>query len=187
LGFARAINMIEYPWYGVVTGDAIEQGDILRRCVVYLPPTDLAVSSSVPDGATAEFRRVEQDLIVLSHTCDLVQGREKVSDALLCGLWPCDAIGGHLAEPQGKEDARRGNLPAFHMLARCVIPGYESDVAVVAFRRVYSLPVDYVREFAASAGNRVRLLPPYREHLAQAFARFFMRVGLPVDIPPFKS
>jgi hypothetical protein len=31
----------------------------------------------------------------------------------------------------------------------------------------------------------VRLLPPYREHLAQAFARFFIRVGLPVDVPPF--
>ena len=28
---------------------------------------------------------------------------------------------------------------------------------------------------------------PYREHLAQAFARYFMRVGLPVDIPAFKS
>jgi hypothetical protein len=29
------------------------------------------------------------------------------------------------------------------------------------------------------------LLPPYREHLSQAFARFFMRVGLPVEVPPF--
>jgi hypothetical protein len=28
-----------------------------------------------------------------------------------------------------------------------------------------------------------RLLPPYREHLSQSFARYFMRVGLPVDIP----
>ena len=41
-----------------------------------------------------------------------------------------------------------------------------------------------VRELAASQGPRLRLNPPYREHLAQAFARFFMRVGLPVDIPP---
>jgi len=24
--------------------------------------------------------------------------------------------------------------------------------------------------------------PPYREHLSQAFARFFMRVGLPIPI-----
>ncbi len=29
---------------------------------------------------------------------------------------------------------------------------------------------------------RLRLLPPYREHLSQAFARFFMRVGLPVAV-----
>jgi len=34
--------------------------------------------------------------------------------------------------------------------------------------------------------NRLRLLPPDREHLAQAFARFFMRAGLPIDIPEFK-
>jgi hypothetical protein len=35
--------------------------------------------------------------------------------------------------------------------------------------------------------TRLRLLPPYREHLSQSFARFFMRVGLPVDIPSFTS
>ena len=34
------------------------------------------------------------------------------------------------------------------------------------------------------ATPRLRLLAPYREYLSQAFARFFMRVGLPqpVDI-----
>jgi hypothetical protein len=37
----------------------------------------------------------------------------------------------------------------------------------------------------AKAAKRLRLLPPYREHLSQSFARFFMRVGLPIDIPPF--
>jgi|GEM_PF-2963531 hypothetical protein len=30
--------------------------------------------------------------------------------------------------------------------------------------------------------NVTRLLPPYREHLSQAFDHFFMRVGLPVPI-----
>ena len=33
-----------------------------------------------------------------------------------------------------------------------------------------------------SKSDRIRVLPPYREHLSQAFARFFMRVGLPQDI-----
>lgn len=30
--------------------------------------------------------------------------------------------------------------------------------------------------------EHLRLLPPYREHLSQAFARYFMRVGLPQDL-----
>jgi hypothetical protein len=32
----------------------------------------------------------------------------------------------------------------------------------------------------------LRLLPPYRKHLSQSFARFIMRVGLPIDIPSFR-
>ncbi|MBM4033230.1 MAG: hypothetical protein FJ291_15815 [Planctomycetes bacterium] len=60
------------------------------------------------------------------------------------------------------------------------------DYMLVSLRRVYSLSVPLVRRFAASIPARVRLCPPYREHLAQAFARFFMRVGLPVDIPDFR-
>jgi hypothetical protein len=83
------------------------------------------------------------------------------------------------------EDARRGQLPAFHVLAISDVAGFEREVRVVDFRRVYSLPVAFVRKRAAMA-KRLRVLPPYREHLSQSFARYFMRVGLPVDIPPFK-
>lgn len=36
-------------------------------------------------------------------------------------------------------------------------------------------------------GDGLRLHPPYREHLSQAFARFFLRVGLAGDIPPLTS
>ena len=60
------------------------------------------------------------------------------------------------------------------------------ELRVVDFRRVYSLPLTFVCQVAARTGQRLRLLPPYREHLSQAFARDFMRVGLPQDIPPFR-
>lgn len=83
------------------------------------------------------------------------------------------------------EDARRGNLPGFHVLAACDLSGLQREVRVVDFRRVYSLPVAFVRKKAFDDGPRLRLLPPYREHLSQSFARFFMRVGLPTDVPPF--
>jgi hypothetical protein len=72
------------------------------------------------------------------------------------------------------------------MLAACELPGLERGVRVVDFRQLFSLPLAFVRKRAALAGPRLRLLPPYREHLAQAFARYFMRVGLPIDIPPFR-
>jgi hypothetical protein len=43
--------------------------------------------------------------------------------------------------------------------------------------------------FVAQPGNRrrLRLTSPYKEHFAQAFARFYMRVGLPHDAGSFES
>lgn len=129
----------------------------------------------------------KRDLIVLSQTCDLIAGREKVSDVLFCAVWQrSELTEGHLATAKGMEDARRGNMPGFHVLAACTLPGTAREVQVVDFRRVYSLPLGFVRKRAVASGQRLRLLPPYREHLSQAFARFFMRVGLPVDVPAFK-
>jgi hypothetical protein len=52
------------------------------------------------------------------------------------------------------------------------IPGTEYDLVV-------TVPPDL--------GPRLRLRSPYREHLAQAFARYFMRVGLPHDARAFEK
>jgi len=68
----------------------------------------------------------------------------------------------------------------------CKINGFESEYLIVDFRSIFSVHFDFLVEFVKEKGDRIRLLSPYREHLSQAFARFFMRVGLPVDIPPFK-
>lgn len=50
---------------------------------------------------------------------------------------------------------------------------------------IYSLN-ELGEKFKSNKKDRLRLLLPYREHLAQSFARFFMRIGLPIDIPEFK-
>jgi hypothetical protein len=68
------------------------------------------------------------------------------------------------------------------MLAASDVPDLPMGVRIVDFGHIFSLPKIYVRQFATSLGPRLRLCPPYREHLSQAFARFFMRVGLPQDI-----
>jgi hypothetical protein len=172
-----------YPWYQCVSGDDLEQGDILDGCPVFLPPPDLAVDLS----AQANFRWEKRDVIVMSQSCDLVKGQKNIAEVLVCLVWNLSSYTtGHLSNPKGKEEARRGYLPSIHMLAECTLEGLKREVRIVDFRQIHSLPVPFCRELALRTGNRIRLLPPYREHLAQAFARFFMRVGLPVDIPPFR-
>jgi hypothetical protein len=169
-----------YPWYRMVSGDEIEQGDIFENCPVFSPPSTLTL-----DSLEAQFRWDERDVIVMSQTCDLVKNREKVTEVLLCAVWNrSELTTGHLATEKGMEEARRGSLPAYHVLNKCSLPNFNREYRIVDFRRVYSLPLGFLRSLALK-GGRIQLLPPYREHLSQAFARFFMRVGLPVDVPPF--
>lgn len=177
-----AMDSQAYPWYSLVQGADLAQGDLFDRCPVFAPPADLT-----EPWAEAAFACEERDVIVMTQTCDLVPGREKVTEVLLCAAWGRSELkSGHLATPRGLEDARRGNLPGYHLLAGCDVPGMEREIRIVDFRRVYSLPLAFLRGRAARSGDRLRLLPPYREHLSQAFARYFMRVGLPQDIPPFR-
>lgn len=176
----------QYPWYAVVSDDSLEQGDFFFSCQVVEPsaPVERRSAGSV-DEVGVEVK--EYDLLVLSQSCDLAQG--KLQTVLMCPHFPLDQFGEqeqHFNTKKGKEDIRRGNIPGLHMLQQCDLPEFTGPIRVVNFRQVLGLPFDYVSELARSGAPRLRLLPPYREHLAQAFARFIMRVGLPVDIPPFK-
>jgi hypothetical protein len=164
-----------YPWYAAVQGEGLEQGDLLRSCPVYRPTAEGAL------------RHENADVIVLSHSCDL--GHDKLEMVQVCPYWPLEMLAGRvpfLQNKRGKEELRRGNLPGYHLLNRCDLPGLEGDFLVVDFRALFGVHLDTSRGLARQQSPRLRLLPPYREHLAQAFARFFMRVGLPVDVPPFR-
>ena len=176
----REIGPDHYPWYQVVEGDGLEQGDIIHDCPVFFPPSDLVIQSH----SESTFNWENRDVIVLSQSCDL--RASKIEDVLLCAIWKkTELMEGHLSTNKGMEDARKGNLPPFYVLNSCDLPDFQIEHSVVDFRRVYSLPLPFTRQQVIKLGKRIRLLPPYREHLAQCFARFFMRVGLPVDIPKF--
>lgn len=174
----------EYPWFGVVDGDDIQQGDIFEKCPVFLPPEALVVTSE-GKPASVDFTWVERDLIVMSQSCDLEKDREKLDEIVFCAVWGrSEMTDPKMARVDALEDARKGRLPNIHLIAASTLQGFEREVRIVDFRRVYSLPVQYMRN-RAIISKRLRLLPPYREHLSQSFARFFMRVGLPIDIPSF--
>lgn len=163
-----------YPWYVLANGAQLEQGDLL---------SDRSIFREADDGS---FRRDTAAVVVLSHSCDLAN--DKLELVQVCPYWPLEMLSirvEHLRSRRGREDLRRGNLPGYHLLNRCSLPGFERDYLVVDFRSLFGTRLATVKALAAVQSPRLRLLPPYREHLAQSFARFFMRVGLPVDIPPF--
>lgn len=78
---------------------------------------------------------------------------------------------------------RRGDKPAYHLINE--EPSVDLPFSIVDFHRIYSAPKNYLLQLTKHQDPRIRLKPPYREHLSQAFARYFMRVGLPSDIRSF--
>jgi hypothetical protein len=122
----------------------------------------------------------------MSQSCDLVE--KKVKLVLLCPFWNLEDFGNKNSRYQtddGKEELRRGYTIGYHLLNKCKIEGFENDYLVVDFRSTYSLPMSFIMYFAKEQKTRKSLNSPYKEHLSQAYARFFMRVGLPSNIPAF--
>ena len=177
----------DYPWYALVEGSDLLQGDFLDQCPILIPPDDFQIPVlGEPTEIRVELRTY--DVIVMSQSCDLEQ--DKLDLVLVCPHWSLERLADEndfFKSSAGKEQLRRGNVPGYHLLAPCELSEAKRGIQVVDFRSVYSLPYKFVKSFATRRGKRLRLLPPYREHLSQAFARFFMRVGLPVDIPPFRK
>jgi len=179
-------NILNYPWYKIVHGDEIKQGDIIENCPVFYVPEELALDSTEIERQEFEIGFEERNVIVLSQTCDMVKNQESISDVLLCAIWlRTEITEGKMSKNENWENARKGRFPGFHVLNKCDLSSYKRDYRMVDFRRIYSLPLNWFRKKVSESGDRIRLLPPYREHLSQAFARFFMRVGLPVDIKSF--
>lgn len=173
----------EYPWYHIVQrSEPLLQGDFISSCPIVIPP------STIEEGRTVQADVREYHVIVMSQSCDLVE--KKIDLVLVCPTWLLKELGERsdfFRSTKGKEELRRGNVPGYHLLNRCEINGFRTeDYLAVDFRSVYGLPYQFIDSLAKKRERRLRLLPPYREHLSQAFARFFMRVGLPVDIPAFK-
>lgn len=178
---------MKYPWYETLSNsNEIRQGDFIPNCPILIPPSNLN-PESVQEGNEIDVSLKELNSIVVSQSCDLEN--EKVELVLVCPYVTLTEYFTYLpaSDQSGKgrkkriDELRKGNLPSYHLLNKD-LENNLPDYLVVDFRNVYSVNFDFLKNFTSGLPNRQRLLPPYREHLSQAFARFFMRVGLPNDI-----
>lgn len=171
-----------YPWYeSLQTGDeTLEQGDFVSNCSIVLPPTELY------EGQEIDITIQKRDVIILSQSCDLENG--KIDRVMVCPYFEIETYW-NLTGMQSKGKKRgmlkkltQSGLPGAHLLHP--LPNSQQPI-VVDFRNIYGIPFPYLQTYCASMA-RYRLLPPYKEHLSQAFARYFMRVGLPAGVPPYE-
>ncbi len=180
-------------WFQEVTADSsLTQGDIICDCPVMGWKSDISFESASLDELKAGRDAFSCDVIVMTQACDLENS--KVESVILC---PCTLLSDFRKDWEEMERARGQSTSnkAFGSLCKKISSGAmwnltllnhsgnKTDHRVVDFHEVYTIPKRFLEQFVAAHGTpRLRLLPPYREHLSQSFARFFMRVGLPVGI-----
>ncbi len=176
-------------WFEPVQGPDLLQGDILLNCPVFSLSDD--VPFPLTEGFLPTFYVDYFDLAIMTQSCDLAN--DKITEVLLAQVveWSEAVRAAGNTNPVLKSREFRkslvaGNVPSLSLLhKREAFPTL--SWSVVDFRRLFTLPKSLVRRVAETSGPRLRLMSPYREHLAQAFARYFMRVGLPHDARSFEA
>lgn len=196
--------MTDYPWYDEVPSETpLTQGDFIESCPVLVfdqvPELDNAQDDEALLAALEKSHGVQMvRTIVMTQACDLEHGR--IRNVILCPIYHLEEwrkvweekLTRHGQVPSEKDwngytkKTKDGAIWNLAMLQKRGAPN-EANISiphqVVDFHEVFSLPLDFLAAWVRAKGvSRLRLRPPYREHLSQAFARFFMRVGLPEDI-----
>jgi hypothetical protein len=170
----------ESYWEGV-TESNLRQGDFLMNCPV-------PVFSEIPqEDLSLDVQIGFSNLIIVTQSCDLEN--KKAELVALCPIYALaefEQTNPKAAQKGFWEQVRKAKIEGLHLLSPFENPANNRECLVVDFREIYSLPFAFLTKHAESLESRRRLRSPYLEHFSQAFARFFMRVGLPANIPPFK-
>lgn len=172
------------PWYELAT-DHIQQGDFVSDLRIYAQDNPRG-EADAEGFITAEGRVETIPLsVIMSQSCDLLLDRGD-THAVLCPVLSVESLVAQYDRQRVGdwwEQARKGNAVNYHPLASCTLPTRERGEALVDFRRIFEVELGPLVAWAESNRPIVRLNSPYREKLAQAFARKIMRIGLPLEVP----
>ena len=169
------------PFWVATTGPGLAQGDYLPRCLIPTFPEGFGQPDAVQEVLVGSG-----DLIVVTQSCDLEN--QKSGFVALCAIHTLaqfEQVNPAFAKRGMWEEVRKGRREGLHLVAGPENPANNREALVVDFRQIVSLPHAYLCRHAALLGDRWRFQPPFLEHFSQAFARFFMWVGLPSAIPKY--
>ena len=192
------MNEVAETWYEEVAADEkLTQGDIIDDCPIVTWRAE-SPSLEIIDHSERLKTMVEAivaNVVVMSQTCDLKE--DKVNKVVLC---PYVALSEHKSyweafmrergqNPTSKtwkahcDDICDGFIWNLTILNEKRNSGISTEHLIVDFHDIFTIPRVFLESYLHQRGHpRLRLLPPYREHLSQSFARYFMRVGLPISV-----
>ena len=139
-----------------------------------------------------EFLKLKSDIIILSQSCDLEvrkqKNKPKLKNVLISPVFSyTKAVESKKisARTSFKESMRRRYIHDAFLLKEINFPSIKKDLSIVTFIDVAVVRFEELFEKVSKGEGRIRLKSPYREALSQAFGRFIMRVGFPVDFPSY--
>lgn len=185
-------------WYELASSDnPLTQGDLIFDCPVSVwkkVETDSGVDEEI-EILKSSIDFVSADVVVMTQACDLENNN--ISNITLC---PHISVLTYKKLLKENRESRgltlnSGDWKKFlkelkngTRWDKSLLNSFENDEKpfdhrIVDFYEVYTIPRNFLETLIEDRGKpRPRLLAPYREHLSQAFARFYMRVGLPTPI-----
>jgi hypothetical protein len=185
-------------WYEeVAASTTLTQGDLILNCplVSWQDEIPQLNGSGEAERLRGMTTAIQADTVVMTQACDLEN--EKVQNVVLClhsslsehqEVWTAEMNRKNQSPTQKAwrsycDDIRDGFLWNLAILNAGKTATLSTEHRIVDFRDIFTVPRNFLESLLQQRGeSRLRLLPPYREHLSQAFARFFMRVGLPTPI-----
>ena len=188
-------------WYKTAKkSDNLEQGDLIFDFPVFTwdeGEVDESVVVFYYMEGKVIFRKL--DLVVLTQSCDIEQG--KVAYILLCPHYDIKDFRDLWTEQRNRENKSTSNTSFNHYIqsiskgrihGNIILNYYNSyklnfNYRIVVYSETFSVPIGICNNIISKRGiKRVKMRSPYKEHLSQSFARFIMRVGLPINIDESK-
>lgn len=170
---------------------SMEQGDIIEDCRILVPSENGYQALMTKDDTEVEevMEYIQGNFIIISQSCDLSNDKiESVIVCLIVSIRDADSMYPdlNLVSSKQREVLMKGNIPSLHLLNELKLNSQEAeDFYCVCFEQIYSVPKNYLVKLIEHQ-KRYRMLSPYKESLSQSFAKYFMRVGLPMVVDKTK-
>lgn len=157
--------------YAAVSDHTLDQGIIIDDCPVVSVELPTGTQSYGPPKVT------ESRVIVLTQSCDLAN--IKTDRVVVAAVHTAQVA---VQEGYVKASTVRDQIAQHKMFGWYFLPSADDPVvfpeSLVDLRDLHTVPKVVLERLLAAGKGVARLIPPYREHLAQHFAVTYMRIAL---------